>query len=86
MKASVELNGVNADRGPNDLGILSANGTGVSDDIVAEAGEKNANIFKAITVAAGVEYTIGLDADIFARRSGAWESAICHKITSLIIY
>ena len=84
MKAAVELYRIDADRGPNYLGFLGANGAGAGDYVVAESGEENANVFKAIAVAAGVEYTVGLDADALARGRGAGESAICHKNTSLI--
>ncbi len=84
VEASVELDGINADSRPDDLGVTCANRACMSDNIVTAVGQIYADIFKAIAVTAGIENTVSLDTDSFARRSraAAGESAICHNKTS----
>jgi hypothetical protein len=81
IEAAVELDGVDMDGRPADRGALDADATGALQDLVAEVGQKHPYVFKAVTVAAGIQNTVGFDADHFTpatRRRLAREFVFCH--------
>ena len=81
IKAAIELDGVDMDGRPADRGALDADATGALQDLVAEVGQKHPYVFKAVTVAAGIQDTVGFNADHFASASGrglARELVFCH--------
>ncbi len=80
VKASVELNGIDPDIRPNDICTSGADGTRPLQDLIAEIRKIDAYVFKAITIAAGVQHTVGINANGLAagasRRAG--KSVFCH--------
>jgi hypothetical protein len=85
VKAAIELNAAEPNGSPGDLRTLGAHVACVLDYIVAESCQQNANVLKAVSVAAGVEDTAGLNTHVFAWSGGraAGKFAIRHKKTSL---
>ena len=81
IETAVELYGVDMDGRPANRGALDTDATGALQDLVAEVSQKHPYVFKAVTVAAGIQNTIGLNADHFtsaAGRSSARELVFCH--------
>jgi hypothetical protein len=81
VETAVELDGVDMDGRPADRGALDADATGALQDLVAEVGQKYPYVFKAVTVAAGIQNTIGFNADHFTPAAGrglARELIFCH--------
>jgi hypothetical protein len=60
VEAAVELDGINADVGPGDAGILDTDLGGVLDDLLTQIGEKDTYVLIAVPIAAGVQNTVGL--------------------------
>ena len=63
VKASVEADGVDADVGPGDAGILDANLGGALNDVPTEVGQKDPYVLKAVAVAAGIQNAVGFNTD-----------------------
>ena len=63
VEAAVELDGVDADVGPGDAGILDPYLGGVLDDILSQIGQEDADVLEAVAVTAGVQNAVGLHAD-----------------------
>ena len=81
VEAAVELHGIDMDRRPADRGALDADATGALQNLVAEIGQKYPHVLKAVTVAAGIQNAVGLDADHFSPAAGrrlAGELIFCH--------
>lgn len=81
IEPSVELHGVDMDGRPADRGALDADATGALQNLVAEIGQKHPHVFKAVTVAAGIQNAVGLDADHFSPTAGrrlAGKLVFCH--------
>lgn len=80
IKATVEWDGCDVDLCPCDAGAFDADVGGVFDDVVAEIGQKHADVLKTIPIAAGVQNAIGLNADhISAGRGIAGKFVFCHN-------
>ena len=80
VKTAVEGDGCDVDLRPGDTGALDTDVGCVSNDVVAEIGQQDANVLKAIPITTGVENAVSLDTDrVSAGRGGAGEFVICHK-------
>lgn len=62
VEATIELDGIQTDIGPGDAGILDPNLGGAVNDLPTQIGEKNADVLKAIAIAAGIQDTVGFHA------------------------
>ena len=81
VEAAVELHGIDMDGRPADRGALDADATGALQNLVAEIGQKYPHVLKAVTVAAGIQNAVGLDADHFSPAAGrrlAGDLIFCH--------
>ena len=81
VEAAVKLHGIDMDGRPADRGALDADATGALQNLVAEIGQKYPHVLKAVTVAAGIQNAVGLDADHFSPAAGrrlAGELIFCH--------
>ena len=89
IKTAVETDGIDPHKRPSDTRILDTNGRSMFYDLIPDVGQENANILKAISVAARIQNAIGLDADHIAitgarrRRRVARKSVFGHKISIL---
>lgn len=81
VEAAIELHGIDMDGRPADRGALDADATGALQNLVAEIGQKYPHVLKAVTVAAGIQNAVGLDADHFSPTAGrrlTGELIFCH--------
>ena len=77
IKSAIESNGVNIDRSPSNIRLLGAHVTGSFYNIVTHIGKMNANVLKAIAIAARIKYSVGFNADrlFSSARAAARKSA-----------
>ena len=68
VKSTVKSDRINGNVCGNKLGIANADRSCMLNDLVAEIGQKHADVFKAITVAAGIQNSIGLDTNQVSAR------------------
>ena len=60
VESPIELDRIQTDIGPGDAGILDPNLSGTVNDLTTQIGEENADVFKAIAIAAGIQNAVGL--------------------------
>ena len=63
VEAAVELDGVDADVGPGNAGVLDPYLGGVLDDLLTEIGQKHPHVLVAVPIPAGIQNTVGFHAD-----------------------
>jgi hypothetical protein len=71
IKASVKLNGIEADLCLSDAGALYSDCACMLNDLLSEVREKNLHVFKAVAVSARVKYSVGLYTNSFQAFAGA---------------
>ena len=77
IKSTIESNGVDIDRSPSNIRLLGAHIARSFYDIVTHIGKINANVLKAIAIAARIKYSVGFNADrlFSSARTAARKSA-----------
>ena len=84
IEPAVELYGIDAYRRSDDLGVAGADYSRTGDKLVSASCEVDANILKAVAVAAGIKDPVCLNADIVSCLIADGKSAICHRFFLLI--
>ena len=59
IKTAVKSDGIDTDIGRQKLGMTDTNRRGVVDDLITEIGQKDSDVLKAITIAAGIQDSVG---------------------------
>lgn len=81
-ETTVELNGIDPNKGRNDLRTFCTDRRGVLQYFISEIGQIDTNVFKAIAVTTGIQHSVGVDAyrvsAATGRRTG--KSVFCHTV------
>jgi hypothetical protein len=85
VKAVIKLYRFNIDICPADFCALYAHVTGVLNDLLTKISQINANVFKAITISARIQDSVGFNTNSFLGVAGiACKSVFRHSNTSVV--
>ena len=84
VEPAIELHGIKRDIGPTDLSALHTYRNGMLNNLLTVIGEIHANVFKAITISAGIQDSVGFNAHSFLGMTGTVCESVLHSNTSVV--